>query len=432
VALTNFPNGLSSFGIPIVGGGGTVPLTSTNGTIWFVNSVAGSNGFPGTWDQPFATLAFALANTNLQVGDTVVCMEGHTEAVVAAAGILCAKAGVNITGIGNGLGAPTINFTTSTLATLRITGAYVTLTGMRFTCGIASQASMLDLQAKGILIQNNQFLEGTATGLSFIDFVLPAANVADGATIVGNYFKNPTTGNMNHAIGLNSVQDAVEIAGNYINGSFALSGVHNITGVVPTNLNMHDNFVKNTRAAKPALNFVSAVTGAAYRNEFEPGDATVNSAIFNTAMDVSNANSGESGLLAHGSEFWYVKKAVAWTTVTTGGVAISAASIGGNIAIEDVILKTNAGTLTTATLINLQSNNANGVAVFFSTSVASLAANSTVNMANATAVANGRTVLELGKVLTLAATGLSAGGTGTVDVYVKCKRLAPGADLTAA
>lgn len=409
-----------------------MPLPSTNGNVWFVNSLVGSDGFPGTWDQPFATLAKACANTNLLAGDTIVCMEGHSETVTGAAGILCATAGVNIVGYGNNIGAPTINFTTSTLATLRITGAYTQMMGLRFTCGIASQATMLDIRAKGVLVQGNQFSEGTATGLSFIDMVNATANQADGLTIIGNSFKNPTLGNMNHAIGLNTVHDAIEIGNNYVNGSFALSGIHNVTGVVCTNLNLHDNYVKNTRAATPALNFVSAVTGAAYRNGFE-ADATVATAKFNTGMDASIGNAGEDGLLAAGSEFWFVKKGVVSSTILTTGLALSAASIGGEIAIEDVILKTNSVGLAGATLINLQTNNANGVLVFFSTSIASLGANLTVNSAQATVAAttNAQTVLELGKVLTIAATVGNGTGAGTVDVYVKCKRLSPGAELTA-
>jgi hypothetical protein len=396
-----------------------------------VNSVVGSNGYPGTWDQPFATLAFAAAYPNLAIGDTIVLMEGHSEAVTAAAGIALATAGVNIVGLGTGTGVPTINFTTATTATMSITGAYAYINNIKFTCGIASQVKMFTLGAKSIIFQGCQFAEGTATGLSFIDLVGIVANAVDGLKILDSYFTNPTNGNMTHAIGLNTVQDGIEIARNYINGNFSLSGIHNVTGQIVTNLNLHDNYVKNSKAATPALNFVSAVTGAAYRNGFEPGDATVASAKFNTGMDVSIGNMGETGPLSAGSEFWYVKKGIVSSTILTTGVAISAASIGGEIAIEDVIMKTNSVGLAGGTNLQLKSNNANGVLIFFDTTVASLGANATVNMASATALANGRTVLEVGKVLTLQSTVGNNTGAGTVDVYIKCKRLAPGADLTA-
>jgi hypothetical protein len=431
MTLTNYPNGISSFGIPVLGAGGAIPLPSTNGNTWFVNSAVGNNGFTGTWDSPFATLAFAASYGNLAAGDTIILMEGHSEAVTAAAGIALATAGVNVVGLGSGTGAPTINFTTATTATASFTGAYTTIQNVRFTCGIASQVKMFTLGAKSIVFQGCQFLEGTATGLSFIDLVGITANAIDGLKILDCYFQNPTNGNMNHAIGLNTVQDGIEIARNYINGYFALSGIHNVTGQVATNLNLHDNYVKNAATAVPALNFVSAVTGVAYRNGFEAG-TTVNSAKFNTGMDVSIGNAGETGLLAAGSEFWYVKKGVVSSTILTTGVAISAASIGGDIAIEDVILKTNSVGLAGGTNLQIKSNNANGVLIFFDTTVASLGANATVNMASATALANGRTVLELGKILTVQSTVGNNTGAGTVDIYVKCKRLAPGADLSAA
>ena len=54
MALTNFPNGVSSFGVPMIGGIGGIPLT---GTWYFVNPAAGSDGNEGTSpESPFATI----------------------------------------------------------------------------------------------------------------------------------------------------------------------------------------------------------------------------------------------------------------------------------------------------------------------------------------------------------------------------------------
>ena len=44
MALTNFPNGVSSFGVPIIGGIGGIPLT---GTWYFVDPLNGSDGNDG-------------------------------------------------------------------------------------------------------------------------------------------------------------------------------------------------------------------------------------------------------------------------------------------------------------------------------------------------------------------------------------------------
>ena len=433
-SITAFPYGVSSFGMPIIGSGAGIPITNTGGHFWFVSSTLGNNGNPGTFTAPFATLAYALANSALQANDTIVVEEGHTETVTAAAGLLLSTSAVDIVGQGYGTTVPTITFSTATTATFKITGAGSSVTNMRFVNGIASLATMLDIRAKGVLIQGCTFQDdGTNTGLSFIDFVgATTANAADGAKIVGNYFYNPTAGNYNHAIGLTTVHDNIEIGGNYIVGSFALSGIHNVNGKVVTNVNIHDNYVHNNTAAKPALNFISAVTGVAYRNIFEPGDSTVSSAIFGTALDASGGNIGLNGNLQAGSEFMLVKKGVVSSTVVQAGVDLTVPSIGGDIFIKDVVVKSDATGLAAGTNFQIQTNNAKGALVFFSTAVSGLnGAVKTVDFTNAT-VTKVKTVLESGKKLQLSSTAADCTGAGTIDIYILCQRVTSGANVSLA
>lgn len=434
MTTTNFPQGITSYGIPVIGSGANIPITNTGGTTWFVSSTLGNAGNTGTFDLPFATLSAALSNANLKANDTIVVEEGHAETVIAAAGLLASVADVDIVGLGAGVTQPTFTFSTATTASFRITGAGVTVSGLKFVNGVASLATIFDIQAKGVVIQNCVFQDnGTLTGLSFINTVLTSANVADGLKILNNYFYNPVSGNYNHAIGLNTVQDNVEISGNYIVGNFALSGIHNVTGQVATNVNIHDNYVKNLTAAKPALNFVSAVTGSAYRNTFVAGDNTVNAAKFNSGIDASGGNLENDGRLDAGASFWLIKKGVVSSTITTTGVALTVASIGGDISIDDVILKTDASTgLAGGTNFQITSNNSKGLLIFFSTAVSTLGAAATVNMSTAGVTANGRTVLEQGKIISLSCTSTNCTGPGTVDVYIKCTRLTAGADVSLA
>ena len=59
MALTKFPNGVSSFGVPQVGAA-VIPVTLT-GTYFFVRSTTGSSSNPGTSpDAPLATVQQAI------------------------------------------------------------------------------------------------------------------------------------------------------------------------------------------------------------------------------------------------------------------------------------------------------------------------------------------------------------------------------------
>lgn len=68
MAYTNFPNGVTSFGIPLVGGVGGIPFT---GQWYFVDAVNGSDGNEGTADSPLQTIPRAYALTKEGNNDVV-------------------------------------------------------------------------------------------------------------------------------------------------------------------------------------------------------------------------------------------------------------------------------------------------------------------------------------------------------------------------
>lgn len=76
MTLTNFPDGMTSYGVPIVGGIGSIPLT---GTWYFVDQTNGSDGNPGTADEPLATLARAHALCTANNNDVVVFTGTNTQ-----------------------------------------------------------------------------------------------------------------------------------------------------------------------------------------------------------------------------------------------------------------------------------------------------------------------------------------------------------------
>ena len=69
MSLTNFPNGITSFGVPVLGTIGGLPFT---GNYYFVDPVIGADGNEGTPEQPLKTLYGALAKCTAGNNDVVV------------------------------------------------------------------------------------------------------------------------------------------------------------------------------------------------------------------------------------------------------------------------------------------------------------------------------------------------------------------------
>jgi hypothetical protein len=69
MTLTNFPNGISSFGVPVLGSIGGIPFT---GNYWFVDPASGADGNDGSADLPLATLYEAYHR----------CVDGNNDVVI--------------------------------------------------------------------------------------------------------------------------------------------------------------------------------------------------------------------------------------------------------------------------------------------------------------------------------------------------------------
>ena len=92
--FTHYPHGVSSFGVPVVGGGGMPP--SYFGNYWFVDAKVGSDGNVGTEPaKPFATMSKAFAQ--LKSGDVIVARGKIREQLTTPVGVF----DVTIIGGGN-------------------------------------------------------------------------------------------------------------------------------------------------------------------------------------------------------------------------------------------------------------------------------------------------------------------------------------------
>lgn len=95
-SYTNYPNGVTSFGIPLTGSIPMVLGASGSGKIWFVDPTNGSNALSGrVTNQAFATVEYAL--TQATSGDTIALSTSATHSL--AAGLLVTKSRINFIGL---------------------------------------------------------------------------------------------------------------------------------------------------------------------------------------------------------------------------------------------------------------------------------------------------------------------------------------------
>ena len=182
MGVTHLIGGLQVSGVPTMGING---LPASTGNYWFVNSVSGSDGNTGAADSPLATTK--QATTLAAAGDVVVWEPGHAETIVGAAGIALNKAGVTYWGLGSGKNAPTFTSTTSTAATMTISGANVAVGGaVNTVCNIASQVTFWSISAAQVSLTATHYDTSSSVGaISYVTTTAAADNLALNITYVG-------------------------------------------------------------------------------------------------------------------------------------------------------------------------------------------------------------------------------------------------------
>jgi hypothetical protein len=426
-----FNQGVSIRGLPLIN---TYP-----GQVYWVSSTDGSAG-DGTFTRPFRTIDQAVGACTAGRGDVILVKANHAETITAAAGLDADVAGITIIGLGSGDDLPTLTFTTSTAADCDIDADNITIKNIRFICGIDSQTAMIDVNAKNFTLDGCEFSESSATGLTCVDINGGAANACDGFRLIGNRFYCLTAANWDRAIELGEVAANGEIRDNVIVGDFDDAGIHNITGKVLTNLLLAGNMVRNDQSGQHAVELVSAVTGQAFDNRlvtnayataFDAGALACAGNLWNltTGGDTEgmpvNTPVGEIGSV------FEIKKTLTSSAVVQAGVDITGVSSGGDLWIDDIVLQTDGTGLAGGTNFTVGTNNTKGGAVNLSSAVSGLGANATIDLTTAS-VTKIRGVVESGKKLVAKSTAADCTGAGTIDVYVKFRRMAAGATIAAA
>jgi len=287
--INNFPGGFAA-GLTIRG----MPLSVTHpGKVWWVSNstvlsdrqAGGSNGNPGTFDKPFATLQKAIDSCTASRGDIIMVKPGHAETVTLTTDVVFNKAGVAIVGLGVGSLRPTLTFSTNATANIPITAANVSIQNFLFKANKADVASVFTATSTNtptdFTVNNCEFRDGSSI-LNFVAIFTgnATANSCDGLTFTNNRISSLGTTAATTAIKLSSATDRVKICNNYgnwaaVNDTPAMlaGGANNLT-----NFEFGGNVLYRPNTSSTGGSFIAssstACTGHCYDNYLYQLDAS--------------------------------------------------------------------------------------------------------------------------------------------------------------
>jgi len=189
--FTNFPNGLTSFGIPLFGGV-NVAIPNLNGTCFFVDAINGSDGNDGSTPQSaFKTIGRAVSIAASGTGTTIFIFPGtYNENVVVSKNNLAFIAAYPFTAGMGGNTKPLINPTTGIALTLnQATGLY--FYGLKFAT-TAATTTAVTTDSTGTVFDSCHF-SATGAGVTFTSAV-SASFKGDGTVFSNCWFNGNTNG----------------------------------------------------------------------------------------------------------------------------------------------------------------------------------------------------------------------------------------------
>lgn len=270
MGLTQFPNGVSSFGMPQLGSAGHF----TTGNVYFVDSGAAiaSDGNLGTApDKPLATLNGAMDKCTASNGDMVFLMPGHTEDLDAATDAVVDVAGVRIIGVGVGSSRPTFTYS-GTAGSFELDAADTYIENVVFKSSVSAVVVGVNVDANNVHIHNCEW-NFDATGDDFITMV--DVDDVDHCSITHcRFIAEAATAGAAEAIRIDTA-DWFQCIGNLITGDYSDAAIVG-EGAASTQIYIADNAIYNddTASSQNGIDLNVACTGVIAYNRLTGLQAT--------------------------------------------------------------------------------------------------------------------------------------------------------------
>lgn len=193
--ISNFPYGfqygVSIRGIPLVVSHPGLVYWVSNSSVLSNGARGGSDGNDGSYQSPFATIAYAITRCTASRGDIIMVKPGHAESISAAAGLILSVKGIAIVGLGYGSLRPTITLDTANTATITVTANDITVHNILFKANFLNIATVFSIAnaqvATDFVVDSCEFRDNSVI-LNFVSCVKvgTTANIADGLTLTNN------------------------------------------------------------------------------------------------------------------------------------------------------------------------------------------------------------------------------------------------------
>jgi len=268
--ISNYPNGFSG-GVSVRG----LPVLNTyGGNVFWVHSVLGSDGNPGTQNQPFATIDYAIGRCTASQGDMVMVKAGHVETL--AANITMDVIGVQVIGLGHGTIRPTITVSVFD-GTVAMTAASSVMSNIRFVLEATDDTvtSCFTITADGCIVDSCEtVVHATAQFTTHL-----TATDAQFVEITNNKFRSLHTASSTSGVVVDGCDDLVMI-GNLIDGHFTEHALDNTTPASCDEILravISHNYIQNRSATAGdlAVELDAAATGIFEHNSIIGGLATI-------------------------------------------------------------------------------------------------------------------------------------------------------------
>lgn len=266
---TNYPDGITAFGVPIFGNKRNDIIT---GNVRFVDSnhsaALDAVGYGQSPSQPFATLDFAIGQMTASNNDVIYLMPGHTETLTTVDAVDIDVKGVSVIGLGNGTDRPTFTYTAA--AGEIVVGAdNVLIENIVCTSSVTGVLLAIDIEdgVNYCTIRNCQF-DVVAANTDEFNATIHLTNNNTGCVIENNVIDMQLGGAL-AGIHIDAAAANIVIRGNRIHGDYSAACILSDT-TLSTELLIQSNILQNGDTGGmntlPCIQLLTLTTGIIMNN----------------------------------------------------------------------------------------------------------------------------------------------------------------------